>query len=149
MTNAKKATALVSVIALGALIGATPLFAAGKTITMSSSVSSTNADYLAITVAAPEAAKAFFVAHGANANTISAASADMPAADRNKIRQIYSNYDDPDYRSAVNSIVYAALQKELVAGKVESVTTSIGPCSWTVTYNGPGYYVDGDVFSAD
>lgn len=149
MTKQNKVTALVSILALGTVFGAAPLFAAGKTVTMSSSVSTSNADYLAVTVEAPQAAKDFLIAHGANADTISNDPASMPVADRNKIRAIYSENDDPDYRSSLNSIVYKALEKYLAAGKVESVTTSIGPCSWTVSYNAPGFYTDGDVLTAD
>lgn len=149
MTAQKKATALVSVIALGAALGAAPLFAAGHTIAMTSSVTASNTDYLALAVEAPQAAKDFLIAHGANPATISDPLAEMNVADRNAIREIYSCTDDPDYRSSLDAIVYAALQKHLAAGKVETVTASIGPCTWTVTYNVPGIYIEGEVPSAD
>lgn len=149
MTKRSKVTTLVSLIALGTVFGASPVFAAGRTVSLSSSVSVSNADYLAVTVEAPQAAKDFLVAHGANAATISDDLATMPVADRNKIRQIYSYTDDPDYRETLNSIVYKALEKHLVPGKVETVTASIGPCTWTATYNVSGIYFEGDEPSAD
>ncbi len=151
MTKEKKLIVLVSVIALGGALVCAPVFAGGRTISMSSSVTSSNADYLPQVVPAPEAAKQFLIAHGASPSTISDSLAEMPIADRNKIRAIYSytDTDTPDYRAQLNSIVYAALQKYLVPGSVESVTTSIGPCSWTVSYNGPSIYVDGAVPTSD
>lgn len=144
MTMNGKITSMIAAIALGTAAFATPVFAEGRTITLSTSVSASNDDYLSLAVEAPEAAKAFFVAHGANAKTVGDDPAAMTKADRDKIRAIYSCDDDPDYYDAVNSIVYAALQAQLVPGKAETVTTRIGPCTWTVTYNGASWYEDGD-----
>lgn len=144
MTKNGKIASVIAAIALGTAVFATPVFAKGTVITLSTSVSASNDEYLSLKVDAPEAATAFFVAHGANAKTIGLDPASMTKADRDKIRAIYSCDDDPDYYDAVNSIVYAALQTYLEKGKAETVTTSIGPCTWTVTYNGPSWYEDGD-----
>jgi hypothetical protein len=144
MTMNRKITTVIAAIALGTIVFATPVFAKGKILTLSTSVSASNEDYLSLTVDPPAEATAFFVAHGANAKTIDLPASSMQKSDQDKIRAIYSCDDDPDYLGTVNSIVYDALAKYLEEGKVETVTTKIGPCKWTVTYNGPSWYEDGD-----
>lgn len=143
MTKLRKITTVVSIISLSAVFLAAPVFAKGETYKVTTSVNASNADYLAIEVLPPAEALAFFVAHGANENTIGLQSKDIPILDRNKIRAIYSNKDDPDYQSQVSAIVYAALGKYLEKGKVETVTTSIGPVVWKATLNDGTWFEDG------
>ena len=56
----------------------------------------------------------------------------MPVAYRNKLRDLYA---DDDYQAELRQLAANVLKPYLSEGSVETVSTTYGPFTWTVSYN--------------
>ncbi|AEE15615.1 hypothetical protein [Treponema brennaborense] len=127
---------LAAVVSVGA-------FASGSAdsapVYLSASVKGLGTPVMPLVVDPPAAIVDWFADHGLDTASVGTTLESMPVAYRNKIRSVYA-----DNESELRAVAAAALKPYLQEGVVETVTTTYGPFSWTVSY---GKEVDEDLYA--
>ena len=99
---------------------------------VTSSVKGLGTPVLVITVDTPESILNWFEDHGMPVDTVGTSLVSMPVAYRNELRKLYA---DDKYSKELRELAVEALKPYLTPGIIETVTTTYGPFTWTVSYN--------------
>ncbi len=106
--------------------------AASAPVYVTSSVKGLGTPVLVITVDTPDSILNWFEDHGMPVDTVGTSLVSMPVAYRNELRKLYA---DDKYSKELRELAVEALQPYLTPGIIETVTTTYGPFTWTVSYN--------------
>lgn len=106
--------------------------AASAPVYVTSSVKGLGTPVLVITVDTPDSILNWFEDHGMPVDTVGTSLVSMPVAYRNELRKLYA---DDKYSKELRKLAVEALQPYLTPGIIETVTTTYGPFTWTVSYN--------------
>jgi hypothetical protein len=128
MTNKKIKTIIVLAMVL---VASTATVFAAKPVYFSSTVLSAGEKVMPLTVETPEAVLAWFQSQGIDVSKCGTDISSMSVEYRNEIRKLYA---DDDLQGEIDAIAKAALQTYLEEGKVEYVTTSYGPLTWSMEF---------------
>ena len=99
---------------------------------VTSSVKGLGTPILVITVDTPESILNWFEDHGMAVDTVGTSLVSMPVGYRNELRKLYA---DNKYSKELRELAVEALKPYLTPGIIETVTTTYGPFTWTVSYN--------------
>lgn len=99
---------------------------------VTSTVKGLGTPILAVTVETPQSILNWFEDHGMPVDTVGTSLVSMPVSYRNELRKLYA---DDKYSKELRKLAVEALQPYLTPGVVETVTTTYGPFTWTVSYN--------------
>ena len=99
---------------------------------VTSSVKGLGTPILVITVDTPDSILNWFEDHGMPVDTVGTSLVSMPVAYRNELRKLYA---DDKYSKELRELAVEALKPYLTPGIIETVTTTYGPFTWTVSYN--------------
>ena len=109
-----------------------PKAAASAPVYVTSSVQGLGTPILVITVDTPESILNWFEDHGMAVDTVGTSLVSMPVGYRNELRKLYA---DNKYSKELRELAVEALKPYLTPGIIETVTTTYGPFTWTVSYN--------------
>jgi uncharacterized membrane protein len=126
---------LMMALAVGALAAETKKTAKAATsapVYVTSSVKGLGTPILVITVDTPDSILNWFEDHGMPVDTVGTSLVSMPVAYRNELRKLYA---DDKYSKELRELAVEALKPYLTPGIIETVTTTYGPFTWTVSYN--------------
>lgn len=126
---------LMMALAVGALATETKKTAKAATsapVYVTSSVKGLGTPILVITVDTPDSILNWFEDHGMPVDTVGTSLVSMPVAYRNELRKLYA---DDKYSKELRELAVEALKPYLTPGIIETVTTTYGPFTWTVSYN--------------
>lgn len=126
---------LMMALSLGALTAETKKTAKAATsapVYVTSSVKGLGTPILVITVDTPDSILNWFEDHGMPVDTVGTSLVSMPVAYRNELRKLYA---DDKYSKELRELAVEALKPYLTPGIIETVTTTYGPFTWTVSYN--------------
>ena len=126
---------LMMALAVGALAAETKKTAKEATsapVYVTSSVKGLGTPILVITVDTPDSILNWFEDHGMPVDTVGTSLVSMPVAYRNELRKLYA---DDKYSKELRELAVKALKPYLTPGIIETVTTTYGPFTWTVSYN--------------
>ena len=126
---------LMMALSLGALTAETKKTAKAVTsapVYVTSSVKGLGTPILVITVDTPDSILNWFEDHGMPVDTVGTSLVSMPVAYRNELRKLYA---DDKYSKELRELAVEALKPYLTPGIIETVTTTYGPFTWTVSYN--------------
>ena len=126
---------LMIALAVGALAAETKKTAKAATsapVYVTSSVKGLGTPILVITVDTPDSILNWFEDHGMPVDTVGTSLVSMPVAYRNELRKLYA---DDKYSKELRELAVEALKPYLTPGIIETVTTTYGPFTWTVSYN--------------
>lgn len=126
---------LMMALAVGALAAETKKTAKATTsapVYVTSSVKGLGTPILVITVDTPDSILNWFEDHGMPVDTVGTSLVSMPVAYRNELRKLYA---DDKYSKELRELAVEALKPYLTPGIIETVTTTYGPFTWTVSYN--------------
>jgi uncharacterized membrane protein len=126
---------LMLALAVGALAAETKKTAKAATsapVYVTSSVKGLGTPILVITVDTPDSILNWFEDHGMPVDTVGTSLVSMPVAYRNELRKLYA---DDKYSKELRELAVEALKPYLTPGIIETVTTTYGPFTWTVSYN--------------
>lgn len=126
---------LMMALAVGALAAETKKNAKAATsapVYVTSSVKGLGTPILVITVDTPDSILNWFEDHGMPVDTVGTSLVSMPVAYRNELRKLYA---DDKYSKELRELAVEALKPYLTPGIIETVTTTYGPFTWTVSYN--------------
>lgn len=126
---------LMMALAVGAMAAETKKTAKAATsapVYVTSSVKGLGTPVLVITVDTPESILNWFEDHGMPVDTVGTSLVSMPVAYRNELRKLYA---DDKYSKELRELAVEALKPYLTPGIIETVTTTYGPFTWTVSYN--------------
>lgn len=99
---------------------------------VSTSVRGLGAPVLAITVDTPQSILDWFEEHGMAVDTVGTTLVSMPVSYRNELRKLYA---DNKYSEELRKLAVDALKGYLTPNVIETVSTTYGPFTWTVSYN--------------
>lgn len=120
---------IIAIISLGIVAAQTSKY--GR-VYVTSSVKGLRVPILSITVDTPDSILNWFEDHGMAVDSVGTSLASMPASYRNELRKLYA---DKKYSDELRQLAVSALKPYLNPGIIETVTTSYGPFTWTVSYN--------------
>ncbi len=123
------AFAMTVALSLG-LVAAQPAKSAPVYVT--SSVKGLGTPVLSVTVDTPQSILNWFKRHGMPVDTVGTSLVSMPVSYRNELRKLYA---DTKYSDELRKLAVDALKPYLTPGVIETVTTTYGPFTWTVSYN--------------
>jgi uncharacterized membrane protein len=126
---------LMIVLSVGAVAAESKKSAKAATsapVYVTSSVKGLGTPILVITVDTPAAILNWFEDHGMPVDTVGTSLVSMPVAYRNELRKLYA---DDKYSKELRELAVEALKPYLTPGIIETVTTTYGPFTWTVSYN--------------
>ncbi|MBO5731721.1 MAG: hypothetical protein J6R67_11020 [Treponema sp.] len=126
---------LMMALAVGAMAAETKKTAKAATsapVYVTSSVKGLGTPILVITVDTPDSILNWFEDHGMPVDTVGTSLVSMPVAYRNELRKLYA---DDKYSKELRELAVEALKPYLTPGIIETVTTTYGPFTWTVSYN--------------
>ena len=126
--NVKKnlvAVVLLVAVGVGSGFAATPVY-------LSTSVKGLGTPIMPVTVDTPQEIIDWFADHGMDTDSVGTTLESMPVAYRNKLRDLYA---DDDYQAELRQLAANVLKPYLSEGSVETVSTTYGPFTWTVSYN--------------
>lgn len=126
--NVKKnlvAVVLLVAVGVGSVFAATPVY-------LSTSVKGLGTPIMPVTVDTPQEIIDWFADHGMDTGSVGTTLESMPVAYRNKLRDLYA---DDDYQAELRQLAANVLKPYLSEGSVETVSTTYGPFTWTVSYN--------------
>ena len=126
---------LMMALAVGTLAAETKKTAKAATsapVYVTSSVKGLGTPILVITVDTPDSILNWFEDHGMPVDTVGTSLVSMPVAYRNELRKLYA---DDKYSKELRELAVEALKPYLTPGIIETVTTTYGPFTWTVSYN--------------
>ncbi|MBO5690299.1 MAG: hypothetical protein J6R96_00370 [Spirochaetaceae bacterium] len=126
---------LMMALAVGALAAETKKTAKAATsapVYVTSSVKGLGTPILVITVDTPDSILNWFEDHGMPVDTVGTSLVSMPVPYRNELRKLYA---DDKYSKELRELAVEALKPYLTPGIIETVTTTYGPFTWTVSYN--------------
>ncbi len=126
--NVKKnlvAVVLLVAVGVGSVFAATPVY-------LSTSVKGLGTPIMPVTVDTPQEIIDWFADHGMDTDSVGTTLESMPVAYRNKLRDLYA---DDDYQAELRQLAANVLKPYLSEGSVETVSTTYGPFTWTVSYN--------------
>ena len=126
---------LMMALAVGAMAAETKKTAKAATsapVYVTSSVKGLGTPILVITVDTPDSILNWFEDHGMPVDTVGTSLISMPVAYRNELRKLYA---DDKYSKELRELAVEALKPYLTPGIIETVTTTYGPFTWTVSYN--------------
>lgn len=126
--NVKKnlvAVVLLVAVGVGSVFAATPVY-------LSTSVKGLGTPIMPVTVDTPQEIIDWFADHGMDTDSVGTTLESMPVAYRNKLRDLYA---DDDYQAELRQLAANVLKPYLFEGSVETVSTTYGPFTWTVSYN--------------
>lgn len=130
--NARKTFVLFGLMValpLGAVAAQT---AKSAPVYVTSSVKGLGTPILSVTVDTPDSILNWFEDHGMPVDTVGTSLVSMPVAYRNELRKLYA---DNKYSEELRHLAVDALKPYLTPGVIETVTTTYGPFTWTVSYN--------------
>lgn len=99
---------------------------------VTSSVKGLGTPILSVTVDTPQSILNWFKDHGMPVDTVGTTLVSMPVSYRNELRRLYA---DTKYSDELRRLAVDALKPYLTPGIIETVTTTYGPFTWTVSYN--------------
>ena len=126
---------LVMALSLGTVTAESakaPKAATSAPVYVTSSVKGLGTPILVITVDTPESILNWFEDHGMAVDTVGTSLVSMPVGYRNELRKLYA---DNKYSKELRELAVEALKPYLTPGIIETVTTTYGPFTWTVSYN--------------
>ena len=126
---------LVMALSLGTVTAESakaPKAATSAPVYVTSSVKGLGTPILVITVDTPESILNWFEDHGMAVDTVGTSLGSMPVGYRNELRKLYA---DNKYSKELRELAVEALKPYLTPGIIETVTTTYGPFTWTVSYN--------------
>lgn len=126
---------LMIVLSVGAMAAESKKSAKAATsapVYVTSSVKGLGTPILVITVDTPAAILNWFEDHGMPVDTVGTSLVSMPVGYRNELRRLYA---DDEYSKELRKLAVEALKPYLTPGIIETVTTTYGPFTWTVSYN--------------
>ncbi len=126
--NVKKnlvAVVLLVAVGVGSVFAATPVY-------LSTSVKGLGTPIMPVTVDTPQEIIDWFADHDMDTDSVGTTLESMPVAYRNKLRDLYA---DDDYQAELRQLAANVLKPYLSEGSVETVSTTYGPFTWTVSYN--------------
>lgn len=132
LIQVKKALVLfgfITLVSLGVVIAQTSKYGS---VYVTSSVKGLGVPILSITVDTPQEILNWFEDHGMAVDTVGTSLVSMPVAYRNELRKLYA---DTKYSEELRKLAVNALKPYLTPGVIETVTTTYGPFTWTVSYN--------------
>lgn len=130
--NARKTFVLFGLMValpLGAVAAQT---AKSAPVYVTSSVKGLGTPILSVTVDTPDSILNWFEDHGMPVDTVGTSLVSMPVSYRNELRKLYA---DNKYSDELRQLAVDALKPYLTPGVIETVTTTYGPFTWTVSYN--------------
>lgn len=130
--NARKVFVLFGLMValpLGAVAAQT---AKSAPVYVTSSVKGLGTPILSVTVDTPDSILNWFEDHGMPVDTVGTSLVSMPVSYRNELRKLYA---DNKYSDELRQLAVDALKPYLTPGVIETVTTTYGPFTWTVSYN--------------
>ena len=120
---------LMAAVSVGAVVAQT---AKSAPVYVTSSVKGLGTPVLAVTVDTPDAILNWFEDHGMPVDTVGTSLVSMPVSYRNELRKLYA---DNKYSDELRKLAVDAPKPYLTPGVIETVTTTYGPFTWTVSYN--------------
>lgn len=99
---------------------------------VTASVKGLGTPVLAVTVDTPQSILDWFEDHGMAVDTVGTSLVSMPVSYRNELRKLYA---DNKYSEELRKLAVDALKGYLTPNVIETVTTTYGPFTWTVSYN--------------
>lgn len=120
---------LFAAISLGVVIAETSKYGP---VYVTSTVKGLGVPILSINVNTPDSILNWFEDHGMAVDSVGTSLVSMPVSYRNELRRLYA---DKKYADELRQLAVDALKPYLTPGVVETVITSYGPFTWTVSYN--------------